>query len=147
MTKLIKKNYTEKQIQKLLINEFLQFRKHKLVACNIFLYNWESDFITIDRENYITEIEIKCSKWDYLNDFKKEDKHQAIQQLRITDIPNYFYYVMPENMIEQNNIPEYAGLIIIKYGGLKFVKKAPILHQEKFDRFEEIATKLMYKLI
>ena len=150
MSKITRKNWTEKQIQKELINEFIHIRKHKLCASNVYLYNWESDLITINRSNYVTEYEIKCNKWDYLKDFEKEDKHKSFQLLQnLTGLPNYFYYVCPGDMIKIEDVPEYAGLIYIKnwHKPVLVVKKAPILHEEKFNRYEEIAIKLMYKLI
>lgn len=137
---------TEKQIQNKLNKEYaghFSKKKHKLAISNIFLYEWESDFITINKNNYVTEFEIKCSKWDYLNDFKKENKHESFKLLRNT--PNYFYYVCPENMIKLENIPEYSGLIYIN-DFLRVVKYAPILHKDKFEKWEEIAVKMFYKL-
>ena len=52
--------------------------------------------------------------------------------------PNFFYYAVPEGMIQPDEVPEYAGLIYIKkeymYESQSFyiVKKAPQLHKQKY---------------
>lgn len=145
---------TEKEIQKLLIHEYNGQRKHKLCIPNIYLYNWESDLISVTQSNSVFEFEIKCSKWDYLNDFKKEAKHESFKLLRgVLGIPNYFYYVCPDGLIDINDIPEYCGLLyVMQYGMKKHIKekkKAPVLHSEKLkpELWESLAIKLFYKSI
>lgn len=59
-------------------------------------------------------------------------------------------------MIKIDDIPEYAGLIYIKSFSprrnpgayiMKIIKKAPILHNLLFEKWEQIAIKLFYKNI
>ena len=143
-----KKHYTEKDIQKALIREFNGLKRHKLCIQNVYIYDWESDLLSIDKSDKIYEFEIKCSKWDYLADFKKTDKHEAFRLLNdITNVPNYFYYACSPDIINElsENLPEYAGLITMHGLGIRIIKKAPILHTEKFERWEEVAVKLFYK--
>lgn len=46
--------------------------------------------------------------------------------------PNYFYYCTPPGMIEETDVPWYAGLVQIdKAGQIRIKKKAPKLHGEK----------------
>jgi len=148
---------SEKDIQKIIIREKFRYY-YKIMIPNIYFFTWESDLLAIDKNNngnFITEFEIKCSRFDYLQDFKKADKHKALSEQRdITAIPNYFYYVLSEE-IAQKEIPgcDYAGLIIVckigmnKY--LKTIKKAPLLHNESMPmyKWEEIAIKLNHKLL
>lgn len=63
--------------------------------------------------------------------------------------PNYFYYVVPENMITAEDVPEYAGLIYVTdYGWLKTVKKAPLLHKEKYtDDQLGLGEKFYYNMV
>jgi hypothetical protein len=52
--------------------------------------------------------------------------------------PNYFYYAVPEGLIQPEEVPEYAGLIYIlkeyRYERQSYVivKKAPCLHKQKY---------------
>ncbi len=47
---------------------------------NVYLYDWESDFISVTRAGYIHEYEIKISKADFRNDTKsKPHKHEVVQ--------------------------------------------------------------------
>ena len=63
--------------------------------------------------------------------------------------PNYFYYVVPENMITADDVPEYAGLIYVTEDGwLKTVKKAPLLHKEKYtDEQLGLGEKSYYNMV
>lgn len=52
-------------------------------------------------------------------------------------MPNYFYYAVPEGLIEADEVPPYAGLVWLtkeyKYGGGIIIKKdAPCLHKTKY---------------
>lgn len=52
--------------------------------------------------------------------------------------PNYFYYAVPEGLIQPEEVPEYAGLIYIlkeyhyEWQSYVIVKKAPCLHKKKY---------------
>ena len=52
--------------------------------------------------------------------------------------PNYFYYAVPEGLIQPEEVPEYAGLIYIlkeyhyERQSYVIVKKAPCLHKQKY---------------
>lgn len=48
--------------------------------------------------------------------------------------PNYFYYVVPTNLISVEDVPEYAGLIYVDENKRLTIKKqAPRLHKEKYS--------------
>ena len=59
------------------------------------------------------------------------------KQFRIDckDTPNFFYYAVPENLIEEKDVPEYAGLIyMVDYHPYyKIIKKAPQITKDKND--------------
>lgn len=63
--------------------------------------------------------------------------------------PNYFYYAVPQDLVSVDEIPEYAGLIYItEYGSLRTVKKAPILHKEKYtDEQLNLCEKFYYNMV
>ena len=47
---------------------------------NIYLYDWESDFLSVTRSGYIYEYEIKVSKEDFKRDTKvKTGKHEVMK--------------------------------------------------------------------
>lgn len=119
----------------------------------------EADVFAINGTEYMWEFEIKTSRGDFKGDFKKKRKHHylstrfAFKRKYLKDkngkrtkewrplfyIPNRFYYVCEEGMIEKNEVPEYAGLIYVtKKGEYKEQKRAPLLHKEK-------ATKEVYQ--
>lgn len=74
--------------------------------------------------------------------------------------PNYFYYAVPEEMLEPDEVPPYAGLIYIttdKRGfedepdkwtyGIKTVRKAPRLHDTKYGDDElNLGEKFYYNM-
>lgn len=108
----------------------------------------ECDVISISKSNYIYEHEVKISKSDFKADFKKE-KHKLMTERKsvterlikennemIKDVwyftPNYFYFVVPKDLITMEEIPEYAGLIYASEDlNFEIVKKAPLIHKEK----------------
>lgn len=128
----------EARIQFSLFNE-LNARGHIAIIPNVswsWLY-WEADLISITKAKYMHEYEIKISKSDFKNDFKKRKHTTMTRTGRTTRIPNYFWYVAPEDAIPMC-IPNYAGLILVVPLNknaidhkLIYVKKAMKLHSSK----------------
>lgn len=54
---------------------------------------------------------------------------QSLSKIR----PNKFLYAVPEGLIKESEVPEYAGLIYVSDRGMKIVKKPPMLHKKKND--------------
>lgn len=55
------------------------FGNYEYLLFNTFIYAWESDFFAISKSGYAVEVEIKCSRADFKNDFKnKTDKHNLL---------------------------------------------------------------------
>ena len=79
-----------------------------------------------------------------------------------TKLPNFFYYAVPEGMLEPDEVPPYAGLIYITtekqpkyhrddpdkwYHDIKIVRKAPQLHKEKYTDAElNLGEKFYYNM-
>lgn len=63
--------------------------------------------------------------------------------------PNYFYYATPPDLIKEEDVPEYAGLVYVnQWGGISIVKKAPCLHKEKIDDAElNLGEKFYYNMV
>lgn len=95
----------------------------------------EADLIWINENDYLTEVEIKCSYSDFLADFKKKEKH-------LTKYTRAVYYAFPWDMYKENEekikkvlvekFPE-AGVIIVGMGGFAVgtVKVAEYFKVEK----------------
>lgn len=93
----------------------------------------ECDVLSIRKSGYIVEYEIKISRSDYIADTKK-DKWRHFELRVETNIPNYFYYVCPEGLIQKEELEDYMGLIYISpQGETKEVKKSKLLHRHKHD--------------
>lgn len=69
----------------------------------------ECDLLSLSGSNYATEVEIKVSKGDLLNDKKKNHDHDH-------KLITYFYYAVPAKLVEValEEIPEHAGLISVE---------------------------------
>lgn len=138
---LKKTEWTEKKIQDKLKLHFLSQATKKYEITNLYVFNWESDYIAITRSGIFHEIEIKISRADFKNDFKnKENKHMILESPKLfmtapkpASLPNYFYYAVPEGLIKEEEIPDYAGLIYVQPWGIHIVKDAKKLHDEKLD--------------
>ena len=126
---------------------------------NLYVFEWESDFLLKTKSGYWYEAEIKISLSDFKADFKKKEKHQILENgFKIwkswkynpltkekieyskevkTKRPNYFTYAVPWYLEEQVKplLPKYAGLLVLDENGyiLRESVKAPKLHSEKYS--------------
>ena len=165
--------HTEKTIQTALEKRF-DSNNIKYTVSNLYLFrhNWETDFLVVQKSGYCYEIEIKISRSDFLNDFKKVDKHSIMNEgtymvkkykyhtdpvtkKRISEHyhaptewkfkPNKFYYCVPENLIQKEEVPDYAGLMYVtKYGAITTIKEPKFIHKEKLDLQKPLCDKFYY---
>lgn len=120
--------------------QYLIYRHHnfKRVFPNIHTELWggsEVDALYLTSTNRVYFYEIKISKSDFKNDFKKKRHKQLLERDdSITIKPKHFYYVCHGFHITPEEVPEYAGLIICDKSGLNTypqpAKKAPLLWRE-----------------
>lgn len=126
------------------------------IAPNIkfFSERWESDLLVQDFKAMLYEFEIKTSKSDFKNDFKKS-KHIRIKK-REGRLPNFFYYVLPEEFANDVKVPDYAGIYAYKHYQCSergevidfyFVKAAAKIHDTPVTLKEEnkILQTVLYK--
>lgn len=59
-------------------------------------------------------------------------------------IPNRFYYALPPDLIDEKDIPDYAGLIIVNGSHATIVKRAPFIHKVKYDFRKILCDKFYY---
>lgn len=63
-------------------------------------------------------------------------------------MPNYFYYAVPDGMLEVDEVPPYTGLIYIhEESGFTIVREAPRLHTTKYTDGElNLSEKFYYNM-
>lgn len=164
--KIKRSNVASKNIEASLVMHLYE-KQHSPISTHFKGYGLaECDVISISKSNYIYEYEVKISRSDFKADFKKL-KHKLMTEgsgfkeklvkennIFIKDIwyltPNYFSFVVPENLISIEEVPIYAGLIYITTD-LQFivVKKAPLLHKEKasYNFIRQLSHNLTCKLV
>lgn len=139
MGSLRKTEWTERKVQDILTKHFLHPSTKKYEIKNLFVYNWESDYLAITNAGIAHEVEIKVSREDFKNDVKhKKEKHLLLEHGNgeggyYGDMPNYFYYAVPNELVSVDEVPEYAGLIYVLPWGVKVVKSGRMLTDKKFD--------------
>lgn len=124
---LKKKEWTERSIQDALTKYFLSSSTKKYNIYNLFVYDWESDYLAVTYNDYVYECEIKISRADFFNDLKnKKEKHQILESSEVSGSkrPNYFYYAVPDGLIKPEEVPAYAGLIYVNPWDVYIVKDA-----------------------
>lgn len=124
---LKKKEWTERSMQDALTKYFLSSSTKKYNIYNLFVYDWESDYLAVTNNDYVYECEIKISRADFFNDLKnKKEKHQILESSEVSGSkrPNYFYYAVPDGLIKPEEVPAYAGLIYVNPWGVNIVKDA-----------------------
>jgi hypothetical protein len=129
---------TEMDIVKILTN-WVDYRKYPWQLATSFIYSWESDYWAMDEAGVTREFEIKISRADYLKDAKK-DKHKECNGA------NYFYYVVPKDLIKPEEVDKKYGLIYIWEGGhVSIVKKPRQLNDNRFNNWKMLANKMYWK--
>ena len=96
-------------LQKFLSNE------RDLIIPNLYIAGslYESDVVKITRSGYIYEFEIKTSRSDFFNDFKKAGtvtkKHDKLKSGE--SHANYFTFVYPKGLVKESEVPIYCGIL------------------------------------
>lgn len=119
-----------------------------IVVPNFFINSYyEMDLFKLTKSGFVTEYEIKISRSDFFNDFKKgyncnKSKHELIKEG--SRICNYFVFVVPEGLVKKEEVPEHLGLMY--YGDrFAYVQKGKKLHNRKFENYQMLAEKLSYR--
>lgn len=100
------------------INQFCDFEKD-LVLTNHFHSDWEADILVVNESGCSHEFEIKLSKSDFKNDFKKhyqnaKTKEKFLKHDKISCgdyLCNQFSFLLPMGMVDHEKIPEHCGII------------------------------------
>lgn len=120
---------------------------YDIIIPNFYYGSYEMDLFKLSSSGFVSEYEIKVSRGDFRNDFKKGktvyvpgsadnwrdcwqkvNKHDNIDKEKI----NRFWFVIPAGLIELKEVPKHAGLLAFnKYGGFEVVKNAPLINKVK----------------
>ena len=148
-------------------------RRYELMLPNVFTqHDNEADLFCVRKSGLCDEFEVKTSRSDFLADKNKfvmwrkvesgeygrwswddranhpayKPKHQALIDGDMST--NYFWFAVAEGVATAEDVPEFAGLIILSEGRLPRIVKAPRkLHKAKMsveDRYK-IARKSTYR--
>lgn len=127
------------------ISQFCDFEKD-LVLTNHFHSDWEADILVINAEGFSHEFEIKLSRSDFKNDFKKnyqnaKTKEKFLKHDKISCgdyLCNRFSFLIPMGMIEPDEIPSHCGIVEFDHNPDSWrttfheVRKPVAVHEEKF---------------
>lgn len=114
---------------------------HSFVIKGMMYQNSEMDMFSMNYDR-VNEYEIKSSREDYLRDFDKcvyvgkvMNKHGLLRTGKA--LANKFWYVCVPGLIDEDHLPEYAGLIYYHDHGpdkrfrFEIIKEAPQLHPNR----------------
>lgn len=130
---------TANEIQRNLLD--LVKGSYDVVLPNFYYGHHECDVFRITQTDYVFEYEIKVSRADFFNDFKKEchgNKHENLKTASGEWCPNRFFFVVPKGLVKVTEVPDYAGLIYYNKSGLNYAKTAKLLHNNKFTNYRSI---------
>ena len=83
---------------------FNYFRtKKQFDCCATECGDFSADFLAVNKNNELIEIEVKISISDLKADFKKK-KHEYYKNENKDFTPKYFYYCVPEYLVEDSLI-------------------------------------------
>ena len=121
----------------------------ELILTNYYHSDWEADILTVADNGLSHEIEIKLSKSDFKNDFKKfytnqktGDQFLKHDKIRSGDyICNQFSFLLPMGMVDLDSIPAHCGVIEFYHDEDHWetsfypVREAPMIHAEPYWQF------------
>lgn len=152
---------TESVVQAVLMRWAMHKKNHIVVVPNAnYITIGEGDLFSVTRAMLLHEYEIKLSRSDYNRDFRnKQHKHQRMSLRISTRIPNYFWFVIHGFDVDLSDVPEYAGLMRLRFepskynegmikGLLDIVKVAPRISDRKVSdkTMKKIAHLLSYRV-
>lgn len=163
-------NLTQK-IQKSLL-KFAATSGIDILIPNFYINSWEMDVLKVSKSDFIIEYEIKVSRSDFKNDFKKatekikrDSNGQVVlrldggrgyemeyelkhDKLLTSKRCNRFYFVVPANLISKAECPKHCGLIYyFDNGTMETIKSAPFLHKDKCspEIYKQIAWRMAFR--
>lgn len=140
------------------LQSFIKASAYDVIIQNYFLYPYECDLIRILKSGSVYEYEIKMSRPDFFNDFKKKGygknaplKHDDLKSGKLK--PNYFFFVIKKGIVSYEEVPDHCGIIEFDWRESEFgdylkidlIRNAKRLHKRKFDKWHDIAMRLAFR--
>ena len=111
----------------------LHRKNHLPIVPNFTPVNYhECDMWSLTKSGYYQEHEIKISKADYKKDAKKIKKHKMLEG-KHENAPRQFWYVFPKMLVDEKEIPDYAGLKLWDGFNFEVIINAPFISTKKAD--------------
>lgn len=122
-----------------------------VILSNHFHSDWEADILIINAEGFSHEIEIKFSKSDFKNDFKKSylntntgQKYLKHDKISSGDyVCNTFSFLLPMGLIDHADIPDHCGIIEFYHDEdhwkteFEIIRAPKILHTDSFWKLND----------
>jgi hypothetical protein len=138
-------NTTEPLIQPTYHNRIFRSHSRTQATANTFkerqyiVNDWMQPGVKLDRQ--------------WRNSFHAPTSRILIKKLADINLPNQFYYVVPDGLIKLQELPKYAGLIVIREHkeaqhtchSVHMLKRAPYMHKRSMD-LDRILLKKYYNL-
>jgi hypothetical protein len=154
---------TERVVQNALF--WMMRSSHHSICPNFTPHRWyENDIFAITKSGYWHEFEIKLTKADFKADANKRPpswrtgigqtpatKHELIAAKHPTG-PNRFYYVLPAGVVDDADVPEWAGIMRVTNGPTRAwitrTRQAPWLHknQVRDELIQQVKGVFYYRL-
>ena len=144
--------YNERKIQAALINKFWSASR-LMMPCYTPRGWWECDLYRVTTAGYFYEYEIKLTRADWKRDSEKRQllwgpgfkryrgpaKHESFEKNE--NGPKRFWWVVPIDLIQPEEIEEWAGLFYTQQASgnrvvLREIKKAKAFNRQKVEKKE-----------
>lgn len=120
--------------------KFFNFTQ-KLVVPNVTrmsgLVEFETDLLILTKSRYATGVEIKVSKSDFQNEFKKIQYHYGEEMDDVFyGMFKNFYFAFPENLVEECivDVPSRFGILSVdKKGKVSELRASELLYNKKWS--------------
>lgn len=144
------------------LRDYVRGAGREIILQNFYHLYYEMDVLRLMPSGLIVEYEIKISRSDYFNDFKKshrnykssEDKPDIILKhdwMKTGKGPNRFFFVTPKGLIKLSELPDYAGLIEFNeskdHQWFSLIRNSKVTHKNKFPdaKYKELAELLAFR--
>lgn len=125
----------------------------EIMLANYYLFNYEMDVFKLMKTGLVVEYEVKISRADFFNDFKKnykryqQDAVYKHQEIAAGRSANRFVFVVPIQLVRPDEVPDYAGLMYYteSINQIVTIKPAPLIHKKPFEDYKQLATSLSWR--
>lgn len=137
---------------------FIRKSPNEVVIPNIYFGRYEMDVFRFTPSGFVTEYEIKTTRADFRNDFKKSktiqfSKNDSFEVTKHEEIEsglhnaNKFYFVVPDGLVKPEEVPKNCGLIYYKGKEFKIVKTARFINKKNHleGKLQDLIKLLSYR--